>query len=194
VAGERWRERPDPAEAGGLLFDLGSHLVDQALHLFGPADSVYAELAAVRDGAEVDDDVFVALAHTSGTRSHLWASAAAADLGPRMRLLGSRAAYVTYGMDVQEAALHDGGTPRDSGWGAVPAEAWGRLGTPGDTEPVPSRPGAYQDYYAGIRAALVDGTPPPVTIEEAIDVLVVLEAARASARTESVVELGRQLR
>ena len=176
-----WRERADSEIAGGLLFDLGSHLVDQALTLFGPATSVYAELAAVRAGAQVDDDMFVALTHTNGVRSHLWSSAVAADPGPRFRVLGTAASYVKYGMDVQEAALRAGGTPRDPGWGAEPESAWGRLGTPGDTRPVPTRPGAYQDYYRGIRDAIRNGTPPPVTIDQAIEVMAVLEAARRSA-------------
>lgn len=175
---DRWRERADPDEAGGLLYDLGSHLVDQALTLFGPVTAVYAELGAVRPGAAVDDDVFLALTHAGGTRSHLWASAAAADAGPRMRLLGDRAAYVKYGMDVQEAALHVGRTPLDHDWGVEPPEAWGRLGVPGNTRPVPTTPGAYQDFYAGVRRALVTGGEPPVTIDQAIDVLAVLEAAR----------------
>ena len=99
---ERWRPRPkggwresgDPEEVGGLLYDLGSHLVDQALTLFGPAASVYAESDVRRAGAGADDDTFIALTHDNGVRSHLWMSATAAQLGPRFRVLGSRAAYV----------------------------------------------------------------------------------------------------
>jgi predicted dehydrogenase len=177
-----WREDPEPGQAGGLLFDLGSHLVDQALLLFGPVVDVYAEVRAVRAGARVDDDVFIALAHHGGTRSHLWASAVAADLGPRFRVLGSAAAYVKHGLDGQEAALREGGGPRDPGYGGEPAESWGTLGTPGDTRPVPTEPGAYQDFYAGVRDGLRSGAAPPVTIEEAVEVLTVLEAARHSAR------------
>ena len=175
-----WRERSDPAEAGGLLYDLGSHLVDQALWLFGPVRDVHAEVRAVRSGAQVDDDVFLALTHENGTVSHLWASSAAADLGPRFRVLGSRAAYVKYGLDPQEAFLRDGGNPCDPGWGVEPESAWGRLGTPEEAHPVPTERGAYQAYYEGVRDALWHGTPPPVTVEEAIDALAVLEAARAA--------------
>jgi len=187
---ERWRpevnaasgrEDPDPAAAGGLLYDLGSHLVDQALLLFGPVLDVYAEVAAVRPGARVDDDVFISLAHRGGTRSHLWASAVAGDLGPRFRVLGTAGAYVKHGLDVQEATLREGGTPRDPGYGAEPPESWGTVGTPGDTRRVPTEPGAYQEFYAGVRDALRTGSAPPVTIEEAVEVLTVLEAARHSA-------------
>jgi scyllo-inositol 2-dehydrogenase (NADP+) len=186
-----WRENPDPDEVGGLLYDLGSHLVDQALTLFGPARSVYAEVAAVRAGARVDDDVFIALTHDSGTRSHLWASSVAADLGPRLRVLGSAAAYVKYGMDVQEEGLKAGATPGGPGWGEEPEAAWGRLGTVDAFEPVPSVPGAYQEYYRGIRDAVRGDAPPPVTIDEAIDVIAVIEAARRSADSGTVVPTAR---
>jgi scyllo-inositol 2-dehydrogenase (NADP+) len=184
-----WRERPEPEQAGGLLYDLGSHLIDQALVLFGPARSVYAEVARVRPGALVDDDVFIALTHTGGTRSHLWASSTAADLGPRFRVLGSAGAYVKCGMDVQEDALRAGGSPADPGWGEEPQAAWGRYGTPGQTIRVPTLPGAYQAYYAGVRDALRGEAPPPVTIEQAIDVQAVIEAAQRSARDGVTVTL-----
>jgi scyllo-inositol 2-dehydrogenase (NADP+) len=180
-AGARKSTSPPGVSARILLFDLGSHLVDQALTLFGSVANVYAELAAVRAGAQVDDDMFVALTHTNGVRSHLWSSAVAADPGPRLRVLGAAKSYVKYGMDVQEAALRGGGTPRDAGWGAEPEAAWGQLGTPGDMHAVATKPGAYQDYYRGIRDALRNGTPPPVTIDQAIEVMAVLEAARRSA-------------
>jgi scyllo-inositol 2-dehydrogenase (NADP+) len=176
-----WRELADPQEAGGLLFDLGSHLIDQALRFFGTVHSVYAEVRMVRPGALVPDDVFLALTHDSGTVSHLWASALAADLGPRLRLLGSAAAYVKYGMDVQEDALRAGRTPRDPDWGVEPKSAWGWLGPPDRSRPYPTLPGAYQDFYAGMRDALRGLGPVPVTIEEAIEVLAVIEAAQRSA-------------
>src|SRR5205823_13238590 len=80
-----WRDRGGPEEAGGLLFDLGSHLVDQAMVLFGRPVKVYAEIDRRRAGAEVDDDSFVALEHPQGVRSHLWMSSVAAIRGPRLR-------------------------------------------------------------------------------------------------------------
>jgi scyllo-inositol 2-dehydrogenase (NADP+) len=184
-----WRERPEPEAAGGLLYDLGSHLIDQALVLFGPATQVFAEVRRLRPGAQVDDDVFVALQHVGGTTSHLWASAVAADIGPRLRVLGSRAAYVKHGMDVQEAALIAGGTPDDPDWGVEPSTAWGRLGSPEGSRLVPTVPGAYQDYYAGVRDALGGGAAPPVAIGEAVDVMAVIEAARTSAHEARVVPL-----
>jgi predicted dehydrogenase len=184
-----WRESDDPAAAGGLLYDLGSHLVDQALVLFGPAVTVYAELDRRRPGAETDDDTFVALAHASGVRSHLWMSVLAAQPGPRFRLLGRDAAYIKYGLDVQEEALHAGGRPDDPAWGQEPEERWGLLGAGDELRPVPTLPGAYHRFYEGVVRALREGGPPPVDPDDAISALQVLEAAKSSARERQVVEL-----
>ncbi|MGA4954966.1 Gfo/Idh/MocA family oxidoreductase [Streptomyces lavendulocolor] len=188
-----WRESGDPEEFGGLLYDLGSHVVDQALVLFGPATRVYAEADVRREGAEADDDTFIAITHAGGVRSHLYVSATAAQLGPRFRVLGSRAGYVKYGLDPQEAALREGARP-GPGWGAEPDTSWGALGAgesplTGGGTPVPSLPGDYPAYYAAVAAALRDGTPPPVTAREAAAALDVLEAARRSARDGVAVTL-----
>jgi scyllo-inositol 2-dehydrogenase (NADP+) len=184
-----WREEADPGSAGGLLYDLGSHLIDQALVLFGPVSTVYAEIDHIRPGAQVDDDVFVALTHRGGVQSHLWASSVAAAPGPRLRVLGTVAAYVKDGLDGQEQALRDGHTPREPDWGVEPESTWGRLGTPGQTRLIPTRPGAYQDYYTAIRDALLGRGPVPVPVEQAIDVLAVIEAAQRSAREVAIVTL-----
>ncbi|MFV0129739.1 Gfo/Idh/MocA family oxidoreductase [Streptomyces sp. HMX112] len=200
---ERWRPRPKggwresgaPEEIGGLLYDLGSHVVDQALVLFGPAVQVYAESDVRRPGAEADDDTFIAVTHAGGVRSHLYVSATAAQLGPRFRVLGSRAGYVKYGLDPQEAALREGRRPSGSGeWGVEDESLWGRVGAgesplTGGGRPVPTLPGDYPAYYAGVVAALRDGTSPPVTAHEAAAALDVLEAARRSARDGVTVTL-----
>jgi scyllo-inositol 2-dehydrogenase (NADP+) len=178
-----WRERGDPAEAGGVLFDLGSHLVDQALVLFGPVKEVYAEIDRRRPGVEVDDDAFVALTHASGVRSHLWTSLVAAEDTGRMRVLGSRAAYVKSGLDVQEAALRGGEKPGGAGWGIEPPERWGRLGAGEEWVPVPTERGDYPAFYAGIAATLRDGAAPPVDPSDAVAVLEIIEAARQAAVT-----------
>ncbi|MFF0592560.1 Gfo/Idh/MocA family protein [Streptomyces antibioticus] len=188
-----WRESGDPAEIGGLLYDLGSHLVDQALVLFGPAASVYAEADVRRPGAQTDDDTFIAVTHTSGVRSHLYASATTAQLGPRFRVLGSKAGFVKYGLDPQEAALREGGRPGPD-WGTEPEELWGRLGSgesplTGGGTPVQTLPGDYPAYYAAVAEALIDGGPNPVPAVEAAAALDVLEAARRSARDGVVVTL-----
>jgi predicted dehydrogenase len=177
-----WRELPAPEEAGGLLFDLGSHLVDQALVLFGPVRQVYAELDVRHPGATVDDDSFVALTHVSGVRSHLWMSSVAAQLAPRLRVLGEQSAYVKYGMDLQEEALHHGLRPGDPGWGEEPVEHWGLLGAGDRAERIRTDPGAYERFYEGVAAAVRDGSPPPVDPGDAVSALKVLDAARTSTR------------
>jgi predicted dehydrogenase len=184
-----WRELERPEAGGGLLLDLGSHLVDQALLLFGQPTSVYAEVDRRRVGVEGDDDVFVALEHAGGVRSHLWASALAAQLGPRLRALGDRGAYVKYGLDVQEEALRAGRRPTEPGWGREPPELWGRLGVDGHLRQVETEPGAYQSFYAGLVEAVRGGGPPPVDPDDAVAVLGVLDAARQSAASGTTVRL-----
>ncbi|MDQ0991096.1 Gfo/Idh/MocA family oxidoreductase [Streptomyces sp. V3I7] len=188
-----WRESGDPAEIGGLLYDLGSHVVDQALVLFGPVTHVYAEADVRRAGAETDDDTFIALTHASGVRSHLYVSATTAQLGPRFRVLGSEAGYVKYGLDPQEAALREGLRPGPH-WGAEPETLWGRLGAgesplTGGGDAVPTLPGDYLAYYEGVAKALTGAGPNPVTALEAAAALDVLEAARVSARDGVTVTL-----
>ena len=185
-----WRERGDPEEAGGLLFDLGSHLIDQAVGLFGPPRTVYAEVDRRRPAAEIDDDVFVALEHAAGVRSHLWMSVLAAIAGPRMRVLGLRAAYEKFGLDIQEQALSEGARPDDPGWGREPPERWGGLSTGDGRRTVETEPGAYPDFYRGVAASLRDGTPPPVDPNDSVAVLEIIEAALESARTGSIVTVG----
>ncbi|MCE6998050.1 Gfo/Idh/MocA family oxidoreductase [Saccharothrix sp. S26] len=177
---EGWKESGDPADLGSIVFDLGTHLIDQAVALFGRPTGVYAEVRTLRAGARAHDDAFLALTHPSGAVSHLWASALAASPGPRFRVLGDRSAFVKHGMDPQEEALKAGEVPGGPGWGEEPAERWGVLGS----APVPTSPGAYQDFYAAVAAGRA-----PVPVADAITGLDVVEAAFTSARTNTVVPL-----
>jgi predicted dehydrogenase len=172
-----WKETADPSAAGGVLYDLGAHLVDQAITLFGPPEDVYAELDVRRQGAQAVDDAFVALTHAGGVRAHLWMSAVSADLGPRFRVLGDQAAYTTYGLDGQEDQLRAGLTPGDPEFGVTPPEAYGLLGTPGDVRPHRTETGRYADFYPRVAAAIRGESPPPVTLEDAVSGLRVIEAA-----------------
>jgi len=173
-----WRERGAPEEAGGLLFDLGSHLIDQALYLFGPVDEVHAELDSRRTGLDVDDDVFLALRHKSGVRSHLWTNYLAALNGPRLRVLGTRGAYVKHHADPQEAALRAGRLPNEPGWGEEPTDHWGTLSDGEHSKLVRSQPGAYTQYYIGVVAALRGEAPAPVDPADAVAGLEIIETAR----------------
>lgn len=185
-----WRRASAPEDAGGLLFDLGSHLIDQALMLFGDVRSVYAELEPRYEGSAVDDDSFVALTHASGVRSHLWMSSVAPQAGPRFRLLGSRAGYTKYGLDPQEAALRAGDTPDTPGFGEEARADWGQLGTVDHNQPVPSEAGRYPAFYAGVGQALQADGPVPVAPVDGLRVLAIIEAAQRSAAEGRLVTLS----
>jgi scyllo-inositol 2-dehydrogenase (NADP+) len=182
-----WRESGAPEDAGGLLVDLGSHLIDQALVLFGSVTSVYAELDQRRPSVVVDDDAFVALEHESGVRSHLWMSVLASQVGPRFRLLGSRGSYVKFGLDGQEDALRNGERPGGPGWGEEPESRWGTLGSDAERHSHPTVKGSYEGFYRGVAAALRGDAPPPVDPAESVRVLEIIEAARTSAATKQIV-------
>ena len=190
---DAWRELSGPDEAGGLLFDLGSHLIDQALVLFGRPTRVYAEIERRRAGVQVDDDTFIALQYASGVRAHLWMSSVARIAGPRMRISGLRGTYEKWGLDPQEDALRAGQRPGQADWGREPREKWGHLSTDiGGIHidgPIEMLPGAYDQFYTFLRVALVMGGPPPVDPLEAIDTLHVIEAAQESASRGTAIEL-----
>ncbi|MGH2919301.1 MAG: Gfo/Idh/MocA family protein [Solirubrobacteraceae bacterium] len=180
-----WRELPAAREGGGLLLDLGAHLVDQALALFGAPLRVYAEIDERRPGAQVEDDVFVALEHTGGVRAHLWMSAIAPTGGRSLRASGTHAGVQTPGLDPQEGQLAAGLRPGDYGWGeGEPARI-----VNGDGErSVPIARGAYEAFYAGVRDALRDGADMPVDPRESVAALRVIESARRSAREATVID------
>ncbi|MFE6610069.1 Gfo/Idh/MocA family oxidoreductase [Amycolatopsis sp. NPDC057786] len=186
---DNWREFGDPAEAGGLLYDLGAHIVDQALQLFGPVAEVYAEVDRRRAGVSVDDDAFVALRHTNGVRSHLWASALAGTRNPRFRVLGDKATFTKYGLDVQEPQIKDGLRPGDPGWGVEPLSDAGLLGVNDDVETVPTEVGRYEEFYARVRDTLLGKGDFPVDPASAVEALRVIEAAHLSGAERRVVTL-----
>ncbi len=192
---EVWRERATPAQGGGLLLDLGSHLVDQALHHFGPVQTIYAEIAN-RRGTPADDDVFLALTHSSGTISHLHASALVAAPGPRLRVLGSEGALIVRELDSQEERLRAGQRPDTTpDWGEEPEHARPRLIAGERSIPLRPERGAWQTFYARFRdvlagQALAAPASLPVDPRDAVECLRVLEAARQSAAERRVVRLG----
>ncbi|MFT4470203.1 Gfo/Idh/MocA family oxidoreductase [Arthrobacter sulfonylureivorans] len=211
-----WKATADPASGGGILFDLGVHLIDQALTLFGPVATVYGETARhtlpARSGVEpaagpaarsvsaesepelaagagagaaggveagagwgADEDAFVSLLHESGVRSRLWMNLVSAQPVPRFRVLGSAAAFISWGMDGQEAALNAGAVPGTDGYGVEPQERWGTLGTPGNIHKVPSERGAYPEFYRQLAAAIKHGAPVPVQPADALDAIRIIE-------------------
>jgi predicted dehydrogenase len=185
---ERFDPEPGPpAAGGGTLLDFGAHLVDQALLLLGPVAGVYAEWRVRESG--LDDDVFIALTHTSGARSHLAGSWSEGAPGDRFRVTGTTGSYVVGGpMDSQETALIAGHTPATlgAGWGAEPPERWGRVQRGEVSETVPTVPGAWSTFYPAFASAVRGTGAVPVDPWDAVASLTVLDAARRSA-TEGVV-------
>jgi scyllo-inositol 2-dehydrogenase (NADP+) len=182
--GRRWQDTTTTSQGAGIVFDLGSHLVDQALHLFGPATLTAAELSILRPGGVSADEAFLSLLHDSGTRSHLTMSRFATRSGPRFRVLGSTAGYLVYGLDGQEPALVAGASPADADFGLVPEGVWGTLGTEGGETPpvrVPTERGYYGRFYAGVAATIRDGAPPPVDPADALAALQIIARAHEIA-------------
>jgi predicted dehydrogenase len=177
---------------GGLLRDIGSHLVDQALWLLGPAHSVHAELDWVNlpDG-RTDCGFIVTIMHATGVRSHLSASKLNRINERELRAYGGAGGYVARGTDVQAQAIFSGQRPVDLGeaWGYEVRERWGTLHTAAGSVRVPSEQGAYQAYYTQFAAALRGEATYPVPAIEAVHVLEVLDAARTSAEENRVVLL-----
>jgi len=185
---DRWQDTTTVDQGAGITYDLGSHLIDQALQLFGPATVQQAELMTIREGGVSDDDSFISLLHTSGVRSHLTMSRVAAQSGPRFRVLGSTCAYKVYGLDGQEPMLKLAQWPGSDGYGITPEAEWGTLGVDGSEEgltAVPTDDGDYPAFYAGIAASILDGAPSPTDPKDALEVVRIIERAHAlSSATE----------
>jgi predicted dehydrogenase len=191
-APQRWREAGDPAQLGGLLYDLMSHLVDQMLLLLGPARAVYAERDARREPTGSDDDTFIAIRHRSGAVSHCWAGALVAVPGPRFRALGSRAAWTVQGVDGQEQLLRAGASPDRPDWGHEDAARRSSLLHPAGTV-VPLAAGRWDAYYPAVVASVRGQAPAPVAPAEVLATMRVLDAARESAATGQTLTLGNEV-
>ncbi|MEN5090470.1 Gfo/Idh/MocA family oxidoreductase [Pseudomonas protegens] len=179
------------ASGGGFLRDLGSHLVDQALQLFGPVARVYAELQYTPEEAVVDHGFFVSLTHVSGVVAHLWGSCLQNSQGPRFRVSGSAGCYTVDGLDGQEQALVAGRSPKTEGerWGVEEHRRWGWFEQGDERERVASERGAWNQFYQRLQQALEDGGELPVTVADALATTQVLDAARLSAQQSRVVSM-----
>jgi predicted dehydrogenase len=176
----RWREHPGPGS--GIWFDLGAHLADQALQLFGVPEAVFADMAMQRDHAAAVDYFHVLLRY-SRTRVVLHGSNLVAEPARRFEVHGVKGSYVKAGIDTQEAALKRGERPGGEDWGADPED--GTLTIWKDGMPEARKcftlPGDYPAYYEAIRAAVCEGDANPVTPEQSVAVMRVLELACQSA-------------
>jgi predicted dehydrogenase len=188
---ERYAPERGPGRSGsGTLLDFGAHLVDQALVLLGPVETVYAERRTRESG--LDDDVFVALRHSGGALSHLWGSWSQHAPGPRFRVAGTEGSLVVTTADTQEAVLVTGTRPAtNDAWGVEPASDLDRLFSASSSTPVELARGAWDTYYPTFARAVRGGGPPPVAAADAVRTAEVLEAARTSAESHQTVRPDR---
>ncbi len=184
-----WRETVE--KGGGILFDLGPHLIDQVVALFGAPTSLWADVRSTRKKAIVDDTFDIQLTYENSPRQELhplrsWlrSSVIAASPGARFVLHGTRGSYEKWGLDPQEAALKEGARFADEGFGTESAKSWGIFTAPdAPPEQIPTRPGDYRNYYANVRDAIRGVAPLTVTVEAAWQVARLMELARESSRT-----------
>lgn len=185
-----WKEAPGPGR--GSLYNLGVHLIDQALVLFGWPRSLFADLRIQRTGGQVVDDFELVLDY-GNLKVTLGASYLAREPGPRFSLHGTEGSFVKYGTDPQEAMLRQGRSPGEKGWGAEPEEAWGILHV-GPEDPVARRKletvsGSYLVFYENIGAVIREDADLIVKPGEARDAVRIIEAAMQSHAQKRVVEL-----
>lgn len=177
----RWRESTAPEDMGGNLYDLGPHIIDQALILMGPIDTVTAFARPVRRSDIADDDAVVMARHTSGAVSYLVGTNAAAHTAPRLLALGTKGSARIDLMDGQEAFLRAGGRADDPNYGIEDQVVHVQTADGEVTEPLER--GRWGEFYARVRDAVLGRGPSPVPIEETIATTAVLDAARESAAT-----------
>ncbi|KVQ19384.1 oxidoreductase [Burkholderia ubonensis] len=175
----RWRE--EAARGGGLLLDLGPHLIDQALALFGLPDTVSATVKTRRDNGSAPDFVHVQLGYPDKDVA-LHASALSAIEPARFTLHGTHGSYQKFGLDTQEDQLKAGLTPDDVEFGGGNPPGVLRV-LDGDVEterPVPTLDGQYAEFYRALAASIREGAPFPVTPQDAVDVMTIIELAAQS--------------
>jgi scyllo-inositol 2-dehydrogenase (NADP+) len=184
-----WRERAEPGS--GVFFDLGVHLIDQAMVLFGVPEAITADIRIERNGAVVDDAFDVVL-HYPRTRAVLRASMIALAPDLRYILRGEEGAFVKYGIDPQEEALRRGDVLSDESWGKEAPEKWGVLYTPDGNamaaETISTIPGDYRLFYSNVRDAVLGKAAIDVTHEQMLSVMRALELGQESSRNHCMLE------
>jgi scyllo-inositol 2-dehydrogenase (NADP+) len=184
VATADWKDQLPASVGGGVAFDLGSHLVDQALVLFGPATLLSANLRTLRAGGGNDDHSELLLEHDSGVVSRLLMSRQGHMQGPRFRVLGTKGSFISYGLDPQEPALNSGGLPTDPGFGEVASYNYGTLTEESPSGPlmtsIPTERGNYAEFYSRAALAIRGEGPEPVPSAEALAVVAILQSASQS--------------
>jgi scyllo-inositol 2-dehydrogenase (NADP+) len=178
-----WREKAAPG--AGILFDIGPHVIDHAMILFGLPEAITADVRIERQGGLADDAFDIMFHYPGSMRAVLSSSILAASQRPRFVLFGTKGSFVKQTIDPQENNLRFGNIPETGSWGAEPEENWGLLtlsdGTNTTQRRIPSGQGDYRDYYANVRDVLEGQAKPFVNLSHALDVMRALELCRASS-------------
>ena len=185
-----WREEALPGS--GVLFDLGSHLIDQAIVLFGRPQGIFADLRSQRDRAVAVDSFEVRLAYPA-LKVTLKAGSLVCEPSPRFTLYGTQGSYLKFGLDPQEEALKQGGSPAQPNWGSESEEAWGTLANCNGSlarEKYPTLAGCYPEYYKNIYEAITGKAELAVKPEQAREVIRLIELAEQSAKEERMLAMN----
>ncbi|KLV05593.1 oxidoreductase [Photobacterium aquae] len=185
---QRWRELA--ADGGGILFDLGPHLLDQALALFGLPEAITAQCLITRDGATTVDYVDMVL-HYPNMIANLHADLHSAGPNRRFTVKGSKGTYEKQGLDPQEDRLKAGVLPVAEDWADEIPEQYGRLYTEEGVEPVATERGGYQHYFRAVAKAIRHGEPVPVSAEDALWNIRLIEMALESSQSGKTVTVTR---
>ncbi len=180
---DSWKEKPGPGT--GVFYDLGPHLIDHALKLFGPPEMLLADIRAERDGAPNDDAFDVTFYYANGLRAYLSSTTLAPIPRPHFRALGTRGSYVKQSLDPQEALLRAGKPVGGEDWGVEKEEEWGTLAqfdsAMSAQKRIPTLRGDYRKFYENVRDVLLGKGKPLVTLEEALRVMYALELSVESS-------------
>jgi len=179
-----WRE--DPLPGSGVWFDIGPHLFDQALLLFGVPEAIAADIRIERDGGRIDDAFDVTL-HYPTARAVLRASMLRQPVGPTWIVNGTKGSFVKYGMDPQEVVLKEGRTPDEPDWDTDPPELYGKLITSDATHTVPTLRSSFARYYENVRDAMLGKSELAVSPAWSLDVMRGLVLAAESSQTRRVI-------
>jgi len=184
----RWREQN--MEGSGMLYDLGSHLIDQALHLFGLPETVFGDVMAQRIGSVTDDYFHIVLGY-GRLRVILHSGSVVKSAGPKFQIHGDKGSFMKYGLDSQEDSLKQGKVPGDALWGKDLEESYGELTVNvGDLllkGKLETKTGSYEAFYKGIYEAIAESKPVPVNAADAMNTIKIIELAIKSSQEKRVV-------